>query len=124
MASSKLVTFLTEQYGNRIEHPYPLIATDPDTLRLQLDLVGQQLRSTRRLSMIWFALGLGFSLLNLTTLISEPFDLAKAVMVLLGVVLTVIGFMMQRQVSVLVKKKTILETLLFLHENEEEATFR
>ena len=113
--SEKLIDFLKEKYGNRIDHPQPIINTDNVTIQSQLDLVDKKISNTKNIGILWTLLGTTWLILSIYSLVTKTLDAINILKVGLGIAYILFGFIYLYQGSELKRKKIILETILFIN---------
>ncbi len=110
----QLIVFLTEKYGNRIDHPQPLIDTDSASIQQQLKLVDKRIGRVQAGGYFWAGFGILWLVLGVYTLVEKSVDFINGFYVGLGVFYIASGFTYLIQATGLKRKKVILETILYI----------
>lgn len=109
--------FLKGQYGNRVDHPQPLLRTDTNALHAQREEVKKQANYMKKIGWIHLLVGLAFVARNLVSF-HESSDLMYSFVAAIGLVQLAIGVYFLIQMGELRRKILILDTLLLLNEKE------
>ncbi len=115
--TEKIIDFLREKYGNRIDHPQPIINTDNQTIQNQLNLVDKRISNTRNIGILWTILGAAWLILSILSLVTKTIDAINILKLGLGISYVLFGFVYLYKGSELKRKKIILETILFINKS-------
>lgn len=117
--SDQLIDFLKVKYGNRIDHPQPIINSDNGTIQKQLDLVDKKISNTKNIGILWTIIGTAWLTLSIYSLVIKTIDAVNILKVGLGITWILSGLIYLYQSSELKRKKIILETILFINKSKQ-----
>ena len=117
--SKRIIDFLIEQYGQRVDFPQPIVNTDNDSIQNQLTLVDKRIARAKKVGLLWTILGGIWTIMSAVTIATETLEAIKIFNAGLGLFYIVSGLVLLNQVSDLRKKKVILETILFVTKSSD-----
>jgi hypothetical protein len=109
--------FLKGQYGNRVDHPQPLLRTDTNALHAQREEVKKKITYHKKMGWIQLLLGLVLGVGNFLSF-HETSDYKYVFVAATGLIMITIGVCFFIQIAELRQKILILDTLLLLNEKE------
>ncbi|MBL7850856.1 MAG: hypothetical protein JNN04_08145 [Cyclobacteriaceae bacterium] len=115
----RLIHFLIEQYGQRVDFPQPFVNTDNAAIENQLTLVNRRMAKGKRVVIFWVLLGVLWIILGAATTTTEPWMATNWFKAGLGIFYIASALFLLNQVADLRRKKLILETILFVNKAEE-----